>query len=100
MKTVRIIVTGLGNVGKAFIELLAERADSIEAKYGLELVLSSAVDIGGAAVADDSGLPAADLLSHLREDLQLQTLFSKLELIRSEKKKIRKFEITNFSLTF
>ncbi len=58
---------GLGNVGKAFVELLAERASEIEGKYGLRLVLAAAVDVGGAAVSDSAdGLPAMELLADLR----------------------------------
>lgn len=67
MKDVRIVVCGLGNVGKAFVELLAERASEIEREYSLRLVLAAAVDIGGAAVTDSAdGLPAADLLAGIR----------------------------------
>lgn len=66
MKDVRIVVCGLGNVGKAFINLLAERAAEFQDRYGLRLVLAAAVDIGGAAVSDaPEGLPAAKLLAHL-----------------------------------
>jgi len=64
-KPVKIVLCGLGNVGRALLELLAERSGEIEAGYGLRLILSAAVDIGGAAVADDEGLPAAALLGHL-----------------------------------
>ncbi|KPK51121.1 MAG: hypothetical protein AMK72_00420 [Planctomycetes bacterium SM23_25] len=64
---VRIMVCGLGNVGKAFVELLAERASDVEVRYALRLVLAAAVDIGGAAVGDSpDGLPAGPLLAHLR----------------------------------
>ena len=67
MKDVRIVVCGLGNVGKAFIELLAERASDVEARYALRLVLAAAVDVGGAAVSDaPGGVPARELLAHLR----------------------------------
>jgi homoserine dehydrogenase len=67
VKDVRIVVCGLGNVGKAFIELLAERAPDVEARYALRLVLAAAVDVGGAAVSDaPGGVPARELLAHLR----------------------------------
>ena len=67
MKEVRIVVCGLGNVGKAFVELLAERASHIEDRYALRLVLAAAVDVGGAAVSDSpGGLPAGQILAHLR----------------------------------
>jgi homoserine dehydrogenase len=67
VKNVRIVLCGLGNVGKAFLELLAKRTADIEARYGLRLSLAAAVDIGGAAVSDaPGGLPARKLLAHLR----------------------------------
>lgn len=67
MKDIRIVVCGLGNVGKAFVELLAERASDVEDRYALRLVLAAAVDVGGAAVSDSpGGLPARELLAHLR----------------------------------
>jgi len=68
MERVRIVVCGLGGVGKEFVQLLAERIQEIETKYGLRFVLGAAVDIGGAATStDDNGLPAAELLAHLRQ---------------------------------
>jgi homoserine dehydrogenase len=67
VKDVRIVVCGLGNVGKAFVELLAERASDVEDRYALRLALAAAVDVGGAAVSDSpGGLPARELLAHLR----------------------------------
>jgi len=67
VKDVRIVLCGLGNVGKAFLELLAERTADIEARYGLRLSLAAAVDIGGAAASDSpGGVPARELLAHLR----------------------------------
>jgi homoserine dehydrogenase len=67
VKDVRIVLCGLGNVGKAFLELLAERTADIEARYGLRLSLAAAVDIGGAAASDSpGGVPTRELLAHLR----------------------------------
>ncbi len=66
MVTKRIVVCGFGRVGQAFVELLAERGDEIEGRYGLRLALAASVDIGGAAVAVDGGLPAAEILAHVR----------------------------------
>ena len=47
----------LGTSAKALLELIAERGDEIETRYGLRLILSAAVDIGGAAVEDGEGTP-------------------------------------------
>jgi homoserine dehydrogenase len=67
VKNIRIVLCGLGNVGKSFVELVAERAADIETRYGLRLRLAAAVDVGGAAVNDTpEGLPAKELLTHLR----------------------------------
>jgi len=46
-KPVKIVLCGLGNVGKALLELVAERGDEIETRYDLRLIVSAAVDIGG-----------------------------------------------------
>jgi len=72
-KSVRIVLCGLGNVGKAFLELVAERGGEIEARYGLRLIVSAAVDIGGAAMMGEDGLPAAELLAHLRTGHAVET---------------------------
>jgi len=64
---VKIIQCGLGRVGKEFVQLLVERGAEVEKQYGLRLLLAAVVDIGGAAAATgDDGLPAAELLAHLR----------------------------------
>ena len=63
--TKRIILCGLGTVGKAFARLLAERRGQIAKKYGLDIEVVAAVDIGGAAVADQGALSVDDLLVHL-----------------------------------
>ncbi|MFP6677936.1 MAG: homoserine dehydrogenase [Pirellulaceae bacterium] len=62
---VKIVLCGLGNVGVAFMELLADRRSMIIDRYGLDLTLSAAVDIGGAAIEDNGGLDTKALLAHL-----------------------------------
>jgi len=75
VKDVRIVVCGLGNVGRAFMELLAERAPEIASRYNLRLVLAAAVDIGGAAVTDSpDGLPVAELLAVLGQGQAVEGL--------------------------
>ncbi len=67
MESTKIVLCGLGGVGKELVQLLADRGTEIEKKYGLRFVLTAAVDIGGAATTTgDNGLPAAELLAHLR----------------------------------
>lgn len=67
MQSARIIQCGLGRVGREFVQLLVDSGAQVEKKYGLHLVLAAVVDIGGAAVTSGAeGLPAAELLAHLR----------------------------------
>jgi len=67
MRNIKIILCGVGGVGKAFLELLAERSLEIGEKYGINPILIGAVDIGGAAITSkDSGIPPAELIDHLR----------------------------------
>jgi len=61
----RIILCGLGTVGKAFVRLLQERRGQIAERYGLAIELVAAVDIGGGAVVDQGTLPLDGLLGHL-----------------------------------
>lgn len=75
-RTVRIVVCGLGNVGRAFLNLVAARADDIETEYGLRLKISAAVDLGGAAVGGEQGLPAAELFEYLRSGQAVETFKS------------------------
>jgi homoserine dehydrogenase len=58
----RLILCGFGNVGRAFARLLAEKRAELAARYDLELPLAAVVDIGGAAVARQAGLPIGRLL--------------------------------------
>lgn len=51
MITIRILVCGLGRVGRAFVELLSTRRETIAANHEFWPLLSAAVDIDGAAVA-------------------------------------------------
>ena len=74
--TKRIILCGLGTVGKAFARLLAERRGQIAEKYRLDIQVAAAVDIGGAAVADQGALPLDDLLGHIDTGGAVETFTS------------------------
>ena len=65
MKTKRIILCGLGNVGKSFLSLAAEKAQSVRNKYGLNIEVGGVVDLGGAAVARNGALPLHELVPFL-----------------------------------
>ncbi len=55
MTVVRMLLVGLGNLGRRFCEIVAEREDLLAERYGLRLVLVGAVDSRGAAY-DPAGL--------------------------------------------
>jgi homoserine dehydrogenase len=63
---VRIIICGMGRVGQAFAGLLTRKDKDLKNRYGLNLKVVGAVDLGGAAVSP-SGLPLADLTAHLKK---------------------------------
>lgn len=57
---VRILLVGLGNLGRRLCDLLVEKGPHLEARYGLRLVLVGAADSRGAAY-DVHGLDPARL---------------------------------------
>ena len=59
MTDVRIVLVGLGNLGRRFCEVVAEREEMLATRYGLRLVLVGAADSRGAAYAADGLDPAA-----------------------------------------
>ena len=61
----RLILCGFGNVGKAFARLISERQKQVAEKYGLRLELIAVVDIGGAAISEQSVLPIDKVISHV-----------------------------------
>lgn len=72
-RKISIVVCGLGGVGRAFLELLGERRAHIEKTYHLSLVLTAAVDIGGAAVSGEAGgISPAALHAHLAKGLPVE----------------------------
>lgn len=70
---VGIVICGVGRVGKAFLNLLRQKNDYLRTRYGLELKIIAAVDIGGAAVAAE-GLPLNNLLAHLDQGRNVEEL--------------------------
>ncbi len=65
MRTKRIVLCGLGKVGKNFLALVAERAQDVRARYGLNVEVSGVVDLNGAAVAENGALPLNELIDFL-----------------------------------
>jgi homoserine dehydrogenase len=50
-RTIRILLVGLGNLGRRFCDLLVDKGPDVEARYGLRLLLAGAADSRGAAYA-------------------------------------------------
>jgi len=70
---VRIVICGAGRVGKAFISLVNQKGSNLKDRYGLDLKITAAVDIGGAAVSLQ-GLPLEILLAHLEKGGRVEDL--------------------------
>jgi homoserine dehydrogenase len=47
--TTRVVLVGVGNIGRRFLEIVVEKQESLRARYGMQLALVAAVDSGGAA---------------------------------------------------
>jgi homoserine dehydrogenase len=65
IRTVDLILVGLGNVHRQFLHLLATRSELLAQRYGLALRVVGASDSQG-AVSDAAGLDPAALLAHKR----------------------------------
>ncbi len=90
MKRVNIIVVGFGRVGKAFLQIIYEKTEFCQERYGLDLKLHSICEIDGALFSPDSLdvghiLEKFSSLSFLRENpcwkigLHLQDLLKSIE---------------------
>lgn len=71
--TRRLILSGLGNVGRNFLGILISQADLIRREYDLEFVLVGAADSGG-VISDASGLDVAALLAAKQARRSVATL--------------------------
>ncbi|HEX5692339.1 MAG TPA: homoserine dehydrogenase [Roseiflexaceae bacterium] len=58
----RVIVAGLGNVGRSLLEILQSQAELLRERYGVAFVLVGAADSSGAAL-DPDGLDIAAVLA-------------------------------------
>jgi homoserine dehydrogenase len=65
-KQVKLVLIGVGNIGRRFLELLARKEETLRARYGLELVLVGAADTSGAALAAE-GLDPLRVIQLKRE---------------------------------
>lgn len=60
MRTFRLLIAGLGNVGTAFLRCLADREDVLVARHDVRFVVVGAAELGGVLIAPD-GLGAGEL---------------------------------------
>ncbi len=63
MKTVRLVLAGLGNVGRNFLHILHTQRDVLRDVHGLDLVLVGAADSSG-AIVDINGINPISLFEH------------------------------------
>lgn len=70
---VRIVICGMGRVGQAFVGLLIQKDKDLKERYGLNLKVVAAVDIGGAAVSP-AGLPLEKLMAHLKKGERVEEM--------------------------
>lgn len=61
MRTSKVVLVGVGNIGRRFLQIVAEKQASLEARYAVQLILAAAVDSRGAALAE-SGLDINEVL--------------------------------------
>jgi homoserine dehydrogenase len=62
MKTVRLLLCGLGNVGRSFLAIMQSQEALLHERYGLRLQIVGAVDSGGGAI-DPGGIAPAAILA-------------------------------------
>lgn len=63
MRQVRVALIGLGNVGKAFLQLMIDKEALLRERYGLSLVLTAAADSSGGLI-EQAGIDPVALLRH------------------------------------
>lgn len=73
IKTYRFILTGLGNVGRSFLEILPGQEQLLRQRYGVSLNLVGLADSSGAVYAPD-GVDLAAVVSHKRAGQRLASL--------------------------
>ncbi len=74
MTPIRIIVCGYGNVGRAFVNLVATKQADLATRYGLAPKIVAVVDIGGAAVDATDGLPLDQLQAAVENGQAIETV--------------------------
>ena len=62
MQPYRLLLSGLGNVGRSFLELIPSQADLLARRYDISLLIVGAADSGGVAIAP-AGLDVPTLIA-------------------------------------
>ena len=68
MQEIKLVVVGLGNIGRRFLDILDQKAGHLRARYGISFRLTGAADSRGAAL-DPSGLSLSQVVQ-LKQDGQ------------------------------
>ncbi|MCX8061926.1 MAG: homoserine dehydrogenase [Anaerolineales bacterium] len=63
MRTIRLLMVGLGNVGQGFLTILSEQKQSLETHYGLNISVVGVNDLRMGSLADSKGIPIQNLLA-------------------------------------
>jgi homoserine dehydrogenase len=63
MKTVRLVMVGFGNVGKAFVELLGNKQQELADKYGIQLLITGVASGQHGCAANSNGIDTTRLLT-------------------------------------
>jgi homoserine dehydrogenase len=63
MKTVRLVLIGLGNLGRRLCQVLEDKRDHVRQRYDLDLVLVGAADSRGAAYDPVNGLNPGQIVT-------------------------------------
>ncbi|MGD2104315.1 MAG: homoserine dehydrogenase [Anaerolineae bacterium] len=63
MQSVRLVLIGLGNLGRRFCQVLAEKGEHLRSRYDLDLLLVGAADSRGSAYDPVSGLSPERIVS-------------------------------------
>lgn len=67
MRTARLVIVGLGNVGRRLLELIELKQELLHERYDLELVVAGAVDTSGGAVVEQDNLDIPQVLQLKRD---------------------------------
>ncbi|MFZ7126244.1 MAG: homoserine dehydrogenase [Desulfobacterales bacterium] len=73
----RLIICGFGNVGRAFARLIEEKGNHLRDRWGIDARISAVVDVGGAAVGGDAGLPGGRMADYVESGRAIETFDGK-----------------------